>query len=809
MAAASGDYVLRFRVDGPGVQQLEGIVQNFRRVNTNARMASGSADQVTRALNRVGGAGRVAAAVQISMWNNLQDMLMRVVTVMHSMGTKLTALGTNIFRGFAGTVRGVIDTLGELELSLLRIQKVSGADTKEMASLQSQIDQLVAYTPYQAQELMGLAEALKFGGINLKEWRDETGKAITLGSEYAKGVSQMDDATLQMAKGVKVSALSVLSDFAAIANRGDMPTFMKGIQRLFSTGSGRMLLDQLTQEGRTALLGAPDTQKMQGTAEDAIKRMYEYLQKKQAVGMSAMMSGTATGIISNIKEIPMRIFKAMGGDPTDPKSPFGKLKKAMASLFASIQNVLDSEEWKKGMGQLFNDFVDKAVPVLKLASDAVSKLLELMGKYPKTFGTFVVGASLAVAVLSVLAGTFLTVASSIGSAAVAFLGIGIAFKQLAGTALFGKIVQNFKNLQVVISGSIVLMKRFAASLLLNPTFLLVTAGIAGIVTSLKYLWNLSPSFRKFGRGFVAFFQGLAEAIQNWSGATTEISTETAQKLEQAGMLTPFLELIRGLRHAQLLMKEFWNQTKTAIAGAFGVFLSFSGRTNAEVEKIKKTIVGDESGFKSFFLMLTTGFGGVIHWIAKFGVVLSMLHIGWLTVSGAFQVGIVTIVSYVERLISAFEILNRVLGDEKLSPSKGIAIMKERWAHSDAALQGYIKEKETDVKNATKLGKSFLAAANTPVYGKQPQYQRDLLAYPNLKAPGQEEREKADAEKFDKVAQKIATEFNRAKNNQPVLLESVVYMNVDGKTIAKVVNQQNTKQKDTVPAAFKPNESFKF
>lgn len=640
---AGGKYILTFSLEGSGEKQLNSIVKSFESIATQAGRggAAGAVQEASRAVSKLGSEAIVTSVKVGALFAKL-EIASRAVRGIERLGEGMRDVGAGILGTMVGVGQEVVTIVGELERSIMMLKVLGSMSNAQARDVQDQVNQLVAYTPFLTQQLMGLSEALVIGNVELSNWRDETGKVITLAGEAARGFSQMDEATVKMAGGVKVSALSVMADFAAITNNiGDkMPTFVRGMQRMMSTGSGRLLLDQVNAEARTVLMGAGASQKMVGTATETIQRMYAYLQRKNAVGMAAMASSTASGIMSNLAEIPLLIYKAIGGDPMDPKSPFVKIKMALAGMFSGIADIVNNPKWAMSMQKSFLPVIDMFAKAFAFLGEKVAATMIFFGEHPELTAWLLKIAAVS-SIILMITGAFVGFISVLG-----FTAIGvIAFKASLAMTL-PAITAFFVGLK---AGILPFIATTAMAIL--P---LVGLGVAVYATyrAFQRVLELSPSMRKTFSGFGAMFKGLGQIILNWSGSTTKITKGTARSLQEAGMLTPFLQLTRGIQVTREAFSGFWNSVKGGVADALVWFGSLGSDGSNDLEKIGKEIQNSEDDWSSFSKTLKLGFFAIVSAVTNVMLVLAEFNVAWAYTMGAGRVGLTGFVAVIQTALRA-------------------------------------------------------------------------------------------------------------------------------------------------------------
>lgn len=659
---AGGKYILSFSVAGPGAQQLAQITNQLL---TMAKGVTGGGQAVQGLINQINrlGSAAIANGAKVITLDAQIRMMKDGLESLKNVGDFFAGMGKGVLGTFYEMGKGILTSVSPLENASNQMM-ILGKMTREQASgIIAGVKELVAATPFKTNELVDLNTALVTGKATLGAYRDEMGKTITLNDAVRNGWGRLSSEILGLHGNMKVSATSIVADFAALTgNVGDrMPTFVRGIQRAFSTQNTRLLMDQVNAEALLALTGSGKLTKMEGTANDAIKRMYDYLKKYNAVGMAALASDTATGIMSNFEEIPMLIFQAMGGDATDPNSPYSKIKKAFAGLFREISSVINSDSWRAGVGAGVGAVIEMFRTVASWVGGAVAAVLKFFGDHP-VITKWTTVAIAAGAALSVFLGTLLAVTAAAGIFVLTQYGMLTAWG-LMKAALPGLRAE--------------LWATFAPILIPLAKFILIGAAVAGVVllvhNRFKAFLNANQPIKDFLENVITFFGAIGEAMSNWDGDTSKISTETAGKLKKSGMLDIFLLLVRGMWQVVEVSKFMWAEFSGPLKDALNGIIDTIG----EAFGLSLDDTGDKA--KDFAGILEKVFRLVIIVIAKAGMYLSwfnflftlLKNVGQMAFTGLYAgaYAVYMIFSDIYTIISS---IVRVLGNLTLGDFAGAA-----------------------------------------------------------------------------------------------------------------------------------------
>lgn len=494
-------------------------------------------------------AGAGAAGLAVMGVKAAIDSMLSSMEAVKSFGEGLTAAGVSFFERSYGIAQLIMDEIAPIEQSMIRIKALGSLTMEEARHRVELAQELVVYTPFLEHQVVQLAAALTGGKVALDAYTDSQGKAVDLARAQAEGWAKVDDITLKMAGRMKVTAASLVADLAAMVGVSGqrMDFFVRGFERALLTGQLRML-DELPPNFRKQIFGS--VSKMKVSASEAMDNLYKMMQEKHAIGTAAMASSTMEGIRSNFHDMRLQVAKAIGGMP-GTGGYFDQLKNGMANMFSEIMNVLNDPDWQKGIKSTLAPLITTFVALMGVLKYVFGWSARLAGSFPVLGKIVVIGAMIG-SVLLIVTGVIITLTSAFGILAVT-VGVGLvaalAVAAVAFSALF----------ILTITGVIPVLIQLALMVgaVLAP-FILLGAVIGALGVALGILIVKSAPFEKFMSNISVLGQAVAEALENWGGATTKISEQTAEKLHEAGMLNFFMDIVKTIRDSELWMKRLWN-----------------------------------------------------------------------------------------------------------------------------------------------------------------------------------------------------------------------------------------------------------
>lgn len=564
----------------------------------------GAAQTATQLLGGLrGGISGIGSALggiapQVAAAALLVDQVKQSFQQMSEFGMQMQSYGMKGISMFAGLAKAVAMAGGEMEGALLRIKMFGKFSQEQAFDVVRGVQDIVKYTPFEEQQILELTTALVQSGVSLDAWRDKGGKTIDLAEAMAAGFSQVDDTTLSLAGNMKTTAASAILDMAAATgNVGwKMETFTRGMQRLLASGSAMLLRDQLPMEIYDRLSSAG-----KNGAEAIIEEIININKDKAWFGFSAAASSTFEGILSNYKELPSRILKAIAAID-DPDGPYNKLKRGLIDTFKEIDAYIGDEQFMAAVKDALAPVVDLLTKTMILGGKAIGAVANFIKNHP---GLVKFGAVLTLA----------------GSALMAVVGTVVA-----AAGAFGAFV-----ISVTIGLAVIELVAFAVAPLALSLLPFLALGLVGVgAGALVVAASWQPLVEIFGKAHT-LISAVSEAFQNWGATGTSVSLETAEELEKAGLMETFKEIVGWIKWAELAwdgfkqrLSEGWKTTGPKLSAAWDkISLAFSrvfeaGKRVAEamglIPKSTEQNVGEAQGSLDTFADIILGVADVAAWV---------------------------------------------------------------------------------------------------------------------------------------------------------------------------------------------------
>jgi len=448
-------------------------------------------------------AGIVAGLeVMESKFNNIKDV-----------GMGMMGAGMRGFQELGSFVIDMMKSSSQYEMAMKSMQTIGGLSKKQASDIGDTVREIVAFTPFMEGSLLDLSSAMVRAGVSTDAFASKT----TLLDAFNKGLARVDQGTLSLAGGMKMNALTSLTDFIAATKQAgvETETYFKTMQRYLQTGKWSM----------RAPIAKPIEKELEAAGKKGIEAMLAAIQKvnveKSFMGFSAAASSTVEGIVSNFKEIPEQVYKMMAqvGDKT---GPYERIKSALIDVFAVVQEAFRDKGFIGSFRELMEPLADVIVNALHLVAKGIKFISDTIKNNP--------GLTKFIGVMVLVVPTVLIVVGAITAA------IGAIGAFAASLAVLGVIIGGAVLATVLALGSALLPIIFACGLITVAIASLGVAlgvGIAGSWDKIATLaWKIST-----------LIKGVVEALWNWEGATSSVSTKTAIELEKSGMAPAFFRIL--------------------------------------------------------------------------------------------------------------------------------------------------------------------------------------------------------------------------------------------------------------------------
>lgn len=424
-------------------------------------------------------------------------------------------------KAFASATVGSFTTLlheaANLEQFIIRLQSTQGTTKKDALDIFNYTIKATTHLPITEAQLVRIATTFKQRGMDIREaFHGKTYEDIIKSGHAVEGLA----GSMANAGKEGVGLLDLFSDLATTQGQlatEDIGKFVREFSEFMATGQTRFLRTRLDP----ALLHELNSTK--ANAGKAMDVIYEYLAKRNAIGVSRLSMQTFSGVITNFKGLPQRIANAVF-QPGLAEGMARKFSLALAKAFETINEYFDesTEKGKRFLPELRKIF-DFIGGVGIAAVNGLTKAFERMANF------MIENPGL---------GKFLTMISSILAGLLALRGVMFLFRaSLITIALAGKLVAG-------------------VTAALNISTGLLALKYAGIIAIGGVLFAM---FRRVG----TVISAVHEAMTNFDPKTGiwTISRKTYEELQKGGLMGLFekmLELgmkLRALFEGKLSLEQ--------------------------------------------------------------------------------------------------------------------------------------------------------------------------------------------------------------------------------------------------------------
>lgn len=274
------------------------------------------------------------------------------------------------------------------------------------------------------------------------------------------------------------------------------------------------------------------------TAEKRLMGLMKLLSEKGALGISTAAMKTRGGILSNFQGLAQLMTQSIMG-PGDPNGIQMQVNRVLMGIYKSVQQFFDEGEERghKFLGQL-RDAVGSVVEEIGVIAKGLSKVitgtLDFIKDHPG-LAKFILQITIAGSAVLVLVGGIMTLAAALGLFVIALIPAAIGLTALG--ALFTTVIL--------------------------PILPLFVAGIAMATAEGGTLTNVLENMASPIKKITTLFGAASEALRNWGDEGTFVSKETAEALQEVGLLDFFVNTVDWLRRGQLA----WERFQTTVTGA--------------------------------------------------------------------------------------------------------------------------------------------------------------------------------------------------------------------------------------------------
>ena len=394
-----------------------------------------------------------------------------------------------------GSFTTLMHEAANLEQYIIRLQSTQGTTKKDALDIFNTTLRATTHLPVTEEQLVRVATTFKQRGMDIREaFGGKTYQDVIKSGHAVEGLA--DSMTTIGKQGVGL--LDIFSDLATTQGQlgsEDIGKFVREFSEFMATGQTRFLRTRLDP----ALLHELNMTK--GNSAKAMQTIYEYLEKRNAIGVSRLAMQTFSGVMTNFKGLPQRIANAV----FQPGIATGLARKFALSLSAAFEKINEyfdetTEKGQKFLAELRRVF-EFIGTVAIAAVNGLTKAFTMFADFMSNNPAF---------------GVFLTMVMGILSGLLALKGV---FFLLRGSMLtFALAAKAMSAIAGVLNLSMALMA---------GKFLLVTA-VGGLLFAM---------FRKVAMVIGAVF----EAMQSYDPETglAKIGTKTYDDLQQSGLIDLF------------------------------------------------------------------------------------------------------------------------------------------------------------------------------------------------------------------------------------------------------------------------------
>jgi len=411
-------------------------------------------------------------------------------------------------KAFASATVGSFTTLlheaANLEQFIIRLQSTQGTTKKDALDIFNYTIKATTHLPITEAQLVRIATTFKQRGMDIREaFHGKTYEDIIKSGHAVEGLAQ----SMGNAGKEGVGLLDLFSDLATTQGQlatEDIGKFVREFSEFMATGQTRFLRTRLDP----ALLHELNSTK--ANAGKAMDVIYEYLAKRNALGVSRLSMQTFSGVTTNFKGLPQRIANAVF-QPGLAEGMARKFSLALAKAFETINEYFD-ESTEKGkrflpeLRKIFDFIGGVGISVINGLTKAFERMANFMINNPGL-------------------GKFLTMVGSILAGLLALRGVMFLFRaSLITIALAGKLVAGVTAALNISTGLLAL--KYAGLI-----------AIGGIFFAM---------FRKVGMVISAVHEAMTSFNPN-TGIWT-IARKTYDELQKGGLMGLFEKLLEvGLK----------------------------------------------------------------------------------------------------------------------------------------------------------------------------------------------------------------------------------------------------------------------
>lgn len=510
MALDGSKFVVDFSIGGTGKKDLHDISESFKGLNkTISGNESGTPSH---------GKGIMAGL----------DGGLEAMEKMGESGLKLIGVGSGILETWSHGFQTLIHKGSEFESLILRIQG-SGKTRAQAVHMMDEALEITKMLPLTEMDAARIAQTFSTIHIDATKKMGQSYEELEKKGETMKGLTEI--LGVEKMKKEAPRAVTVVGDMLAAMGHLGTGYQQQAIHEMMVTLETGKVMSKLTFAGLGGDL--EHFKKYLAGAKDPAGRLLAFqkiLSKRGALGLSQAAMTTWGGVMSNFKGI-MDQFSYGILQPGKTEGLLAQLTRGLSGLYDVVKEFFDSssEKGKKFLGMLrevFQMVGGWMTAAAKKLGEALNVTMTFMGNHPLLM-KFAAAVSFVAAGVLVATGVFLT----------------------ASAALGGLILVLTMAPQVMLAPLALLMA-------FPPLFALMVAGVA-LASAAWVAWsNDLGGIKTAFEDIKLVFDAVTDALQHWSDDTFDISTKTAEKLEERGLAGVFLGIVNAIRQVEVFYRGF-------------------------------------------------------------------------------------------------------------------------------------------------------------------------------------------------------------------------------------------------------------
>lgn len=510
MSLDGSKFVVNFAIEGPGKKDLHEISESFKSLNkTISGNESGSPSK---------GKGIMAGL----------DGGLEAMEKMGETGLKLIGVGSGILETWGHGFQTLIHKGSEFESLILRIQG-SGKTRGQAVHMMDEALEITKMLPLTEMDAARIAQTFSTIHIDATKKMGASYEELEKKGETMKGLTEILGVDKMRKEAPR--AVTVVGDMLAAMGHLGTGYQQQAIHEMMVTLETGKVMSKLTFAGLGGDL--EHFKKYLAGAKDPAGRLLAFqkiLSKRGALGLSQAAMTTWGGVMSNFKGI-MDQFSYGILQPGRANGLLSQLTRGLSGLYDVVKEFFDStsEKGSKFLGMLRETFQMVGgwmTAAAKKLGQALNEVMTFMGNHPLLM-KFAAGVSFLAAGILVATGVFLT----------------------ASAALGGLILTLTMTPQVMLAPLALLMA-------FPPILAAMVAGVA-LAAGAWAAWEKDlGGIKTIFSDISLVFDAVTDALEHWSGDTFDISTKTAQKLEERGLANVFLDIVNAIRQVEVFYHGF-------------------------------------------------------------------------------------------------------------------------------------------------------------------------------------------------------------------------------------------------------------